>query len=309
MQLFIPDTTQLSYKAPAKLNLFLELSGLRPDGYHEITTFAVPIDFCDTLEFRYEPGNELRWHIKKADYFSETEIIPDGEENSVARAVRFLQRLTGITFGGELTLHKRIPSQAGLGGGTSDAAATLQMFNSGWNLGIPLAELTEKSVELGSDVPLFIPSQPVVCRGRGEFVEPVFHVPTLHFVVFVPKVRLSTGKVFQRHDELMSRHSNFEPVDIQPILDAATSKLHGGDPQRLAPLLFNRMEAAAVSLCPELENVRNAFADLGALAVRMSGSGTTFYALFRNENEARNAAEQLKTKTTGLVFAAAYRSC
>lgn len=303
MQLYVPDnpeTSHLTYDAPAKLNLFLELSGLRSDGFHEITTFAVPIDFCDILEFRYTANNILHWNIEKADYFDETEIIPDGEQNSVCRAIRFLQRELGIMFGGEISLCKRIPSQAGLGGGTSDAAATLLMFNSGWNLGIPLDELTRKSVELGSDVPLFIPSQPVVCRGRGEIVEPVSGIPTLYFAVLVPQMRLSTGLVFRRHDELVSGDLKSEQKTVEPVVDAAKS----GDLDLLASLLFNRMADAAVSLSPDLEIVRNSFADLGALTVCMSGSGTTFYGLFRNENEATAAAERLTTKTPGLVFVA-----
>ena len=282
--------------APAKLNLFLELLGTRPDGFHEILTFAVPISYYDTLEFESTSGNLLEWNIVKEDYFDETEIIPNGESNSVCKAIRFMQRYVGQEIGGRITLHKRIPSMAGLGGGTSDAAAALLLVDSAWNLNLPRSELALQSVELGSDVPLFIHSQPVVCRGRGENVEPIPGLPPFHFVVVVPKMRLSTAAVFRQHD--LEKHT--PPKPVEPILDAARS----GDLERFAALLFNRLETAAFSLCPELEQVRQTLEQFGPLAVRMSGSGTAVFALCRNREESQNIAEQVKKRNLGVVFAA-----
>jgi len=282
--------------APAKLNLFLELHGTRPDGFHEIATFAMPIDFCDTLE--YEPGEQSdpQLRICKAEHFDAAEIIPDGEANSVIKAIRFMQRRYGVKCGGQVTLHKRIPSQAGLGGGTSDAAAMLLLLDSAWNLNIPHDELALQSAELGSDVPLFIHSKPVVCRGRGELTEPVDGVPPLHFVVIVPKFRLSTALVFKQHD--LMEHS--PPKLVEPVIEAARS----GDLEKLATLLFNRLETAAFAICPELEDIRQTMERYHPLAVRMSGSGTAMFALCRNREEAENLAEQLQERNPGVTFAA-----
>ncbi len=283
--------------APAKLNLFLELHGTRPDGFHEIETFAVPIDYCDTIEFEPDGGNAIHLRILKDVHFDETEIIPDGEANSVCKAIRFMQRRyleTGL--GGQVTLHKQIPSQAGLGGGTSDAAAMVLLIDSAWNLNIPRSELASASAELGSDVPLFIHSRPVVCRGRGELTEPIDALPPLHFAVLVPKFRLSTAVVFRQHD--LMEHT--PPIRVKSILEAART----GDVEKIAALLFNRLETAAFALCPELENVRKTMEQLGPLAVRMSGSGTTLFALCRNRKEAEIIAGQLKERNLGVAFAA-----
>ena len=282
--------------APAKLNLFLELSGTRPDGYHEIETFAVPIDYFDTIEFEPGEGNELHLRILKEEHFDAVEIIPDGEANSVCKAVRFMQRYTGTELGGQVTLHKWIPSQAGLGGGTSDAAAMVLLIDSAWKLNLPRSELALASAELGSDVPLFIHSKPVVCRGRGELTEPIDGVPPLDFVVLVPKFRLSTAAVFRQHD--LMEHTPPQPV--KPVLDAARS----GDLEKLASLLFNRLETAAFALCPELENIRQTMERFSPLAVKMSGSGTAMVALCRSREESETIAGQLKELNLGVTFVA-----
>jgi len=282
--------------APAKLNLFLELSGTRPDGYHEIETFAVPIDYFDTIEFEPGEGNELHLRILKEEHFDAVEIIPDGEANSVCKAVRFMQRYTGTELGGQVTLHKWIPSQAGLGGGTSDAAAMVLLIDSAWKLNLPRSELALASAELGSDVPLFIHSKPVVCRGRGELTEPIDGVPPLDFVVLVPKFRLSTAAVFRQHD--LMEHTPPQPV--KPVLDAARS----GDLEKLASLLFNRLETAAFALCPELENIRQTMERFSPLAVKMSGSGTAMFALCRSREESETIAGQLKELNLGVTFVA-----
>ena len=285
-----------SQSAPAKLNLFLELLGTRPDGYHEIETFAVPIDYSDTIEFEPGEGNELHLRILKDEHFDAAEIIPEGEANSVCKAVRFMKRYTGTELGGQVTLHKRIPSQAGLGGGTSDAAAMVLLIDSAWNLNLTRSELALASAELGSDVPLFIHSQPVVCRGRGERTEPIDGVPPLDFVVLVPEFRLSTAKVFRQHD--LMEHTPPQPVES--VLNAART----GDLEKLASLLFNRLETVAFALCPELENIRQTMERFSPLAVKMSGSGTAMFALCRSREESETIAGQLKELNLGVTFVA-----
>ena len=280
--------------APAKLNLFLELHGTRPDGFHEIATFAVLIDYCDIIEFEPDEGTLLQLHLHKDEHFGATEIIPDGETNSVFKAIRLMQRHYGLPFGGQVTLHKRIPSQAGLGGGTSDAAAMLLLIDSVWNLNTPRSELALLSAEIGSDVPLFIHCRPVVCRGRGEQTEQQGDLPTLHFVVIVPKYRLSTAAVFKQHD--LMEHS--PPRPMEPILQAVRS----GDPEKIAALLFNRLETAAFALCPELENLRQTIMRYQPLTVRMSGSGTAMFALCRNREDAETIAGELKERNLGVTF-------
>ncbi len=283
-------------QAPAKLNLFLELLGERPDGFHEILTFAVPIGFYDTIEFEPGEGNVLDLKIIREEYFDDEEFIPDGESNSVCKAIRFMQRYVGKELGGRVTLHKRIPSQAGLGGGTSDAATALLLIDSAYDLRIPREELAAQSVVLGSDVPLFIHSQPVVCRGQGELTEPVSGLPTYHFAVLVPEPRLSTAAVFKQYD----RMEHTSPKTVEPVLEAARS----GELPRFASHLFNRLENAALELCPDLDNVRKTLEEFDCPAVRMSGSGTAFFALCRDREESQKIADKLKESNLGVAFAA-----
>ncbi|MDR2707045.1 MAG: 4-(cytidine 5'-diphospho)-2-C-methyl-D-erythritol kinase, partial [Planctomycetaceae bacterium] len=185
--------------APAKLNLFFEVYGKRDDGFHEITSIALPIRLFDTLIFEPTEKEEIDFCCLNA-----SSDVPDNENNLVVRAIRLLQKRVGIIRGARIRLFKRIPSQAGLGGGSSDAATTLQTARLVWNLNISDKELLEIAAELGSDCPIFFHRNASISYGRGERIRSIGgFIPKLYFVILKPSEGLSTATVY---NQCMSCH-------------------------------------------------------------------------------------------------------
>ena len=293
---------EIVVQAPAKLNLFFEVLARRNDGYHEIETLMCPIDLYDTLCFREEPSGQIDLQCErvlqpeKCDG-SRSCDLPEGGDNLVVRATEVLRSHAGVRSGAMLHLVKRIPIAAGLGGGSSDAAAALVAANEGWGLGCSRDELVQPAAELGSDVPFFLSGGPAVCRGRGERVEPVGGVGVLDFVVVCPPSGLSTAAVYG-----VCRPAG-EPRPLAPLLDA----LEQGDLEQAGRLLFNRLQSAAKTLSPWIERLQREFARLDCLGHGMSGSGTAYFGLCRHARHARREARRLQASGVGSVFVA--RSC
>jgi len=285
-------------QTPAKLNLFFEVLGKREDGYHEIETLVCPIDLYDTLFFKEDSSGQIRLGCAKGSGswgpldrgFAE---VPDDAENLAVRAVALLRRRAGECRGAELRLVKRIPSAAGLGGGSSDAAAALMAANAGWHLDWSLARLRELGAELGSDVPLFFAGGSAVCRGRGERVAPAPRCDALHFVVVRPPAGLSTAAVYRacRVPE--------QPRPLGPLLDA----LERRDWAAAGRLMFNRLHSAAAELSPWISRLQGAFSRLDCLGHQMSGSGTCYFGLCRHARHARHVARWLQANGMGTAFA------
>src|SRR5439155_11065908 len=165
--------------APAKVNLFLEVLAKRADGYHEIATLMVAVSLYDRLEFKEDATGKISLTSDEAE-------LDCGPDNLVCRAARLLQERTGCPRGAAVTLGKQIPLAAGLGGGSSDAAATLAGLNELWQLGLPPAQLGALSAQIGSDVAFFFAAPAAWCTGRGEKVSPLPPPPTLWFVLVCP---------------------------------------------------------------------------------------------------------------------------
>lgn len=284
--------------APAKLNLFLETLSKRADGYHEIETLMVPIDLFDTLYFREDPSGQVALDCRKASGCwgpggAQLGELPEGAENLALRAVELLRSRAGVKRGAALRLVKRIPTAAGLGGGSSDAAAALMAANAGWRLGWSRAALATLAAELGSDVPFFVVGGAAICRGRGEQVEPLGGLGTLHFVVVRPPVGLSTADVYRRC------RIDAAPQSAQPLFGSLTR----GDLAEAGRRLFNRLQPAAESLSPWIGRVRAALAQEDVLGHRMSGSGSCYFGLCRHAVHARRIANRLQAKRIGMAFA------
>jgi 4-diphosphocytidyl-2-C-methyl-D-erythritol kinase len=272
--------------APAKLNLFLEVLARRPDGYHEIESLMVTVSLYDTLTVTELDSDAI---LLECD----DPTLPIGHDNLVVQAAERLRAAIGCTRGAQIRLHKVIPAQAGLAGGSSDAAATLAALDRAWESRMPAHRLDAVAAEIGSDVAFFLHAPAAICRGRGERVEPITLSQLLHFVLVAPSVGLSTAEVY--------RHVRpAEPArSIGPVLDA----LSHGDPAELGRNLFNRLQPVAETLRPELASVRHALADLdppldGSL---MSGSGSAYFGLCRDSATAHRAAEILQTLGLGWV--------
>jgi 4-diphosphocytidyl-2-C-methyl-D-erythritol kinase len=276
----------LEVRAPAKLNLFLEVPSRRTDGYHEVVTLMVAVDLFDTLAIADDPSGRVTLTC-------DDPTLPTGAENLVVKAAERLRAAAGSTRGARISLAKAIPSQAGLAGGSSDAAATLAGLDRLWGLGLPPRALDAVAAEVGSDVAFFLHTPAALCTGRGERVEPVELTHSFSFVLICPEFGVSTADVY-RNLTVPDR-----PRGAGPTLEA----LRSGDPAALGRSLFNRLQPAAESLAPGLIQVREALTSLGPSldGHLMSGSGSAFFGLARDHASAAAAAQQLETLGLGRV--------
>jgi 4-diphosphocytidyl-2-C-methyl-D-erythritol kinase len=272
--------------APAKLNLFLEILGRRPDGYHELESLMVAVDLRDRLHFVVDPSGVITLRC-------DDPRLPTGPENLVVRAAQRIRAESGCALGATIELHKAIPAEAGLAGGSSDAAATLAALDRLWDLRLPPDRLDALAGEIGSDVAFFQLAPAAGCRGRGERVERLSLAQTLHFVLVCPPFGLSTADVY-RNLELPER-----PRPIAPVVEA----LRAGRSEELGRSLFNRLQPVAERLQPALARVRDALMRLGPSldGHLMSGSGSAYFGLCRDRGAAEMAAQCLETLGLGWV--------
>ncbi|MDY0167052.1 MAG: 4-(cytidine 5'-diphospho)-2-C-methyl-D-erythritol kinase [Thermoguttaceae bacterium] len=293
--------------APAKLNLFFEVLAKRPDGYHEIETLMCPIDLYDTITFREDFSGQVRLSCKQVfgaagrrrvrPEATGVDVLPEGQNNLVVKAVELVRQAAGADRGASVRLIKRIPMAAGLGGGSSDAAAALLAANAGWGLDLGPDVLFRLAAQLGSDVPFFLAGSAAICRGRGERVEPVPYGAGMHFVVARPEVGLSTAAVYA------ACRPAEQPRQVAPLCAALGRR----NVRQVGGLLWNRLQPAAAALCPAVEELDRTFSELGLPGYGMSGSGTAYFGLCRRASHAQHMARRLRANGVWNVFAV--RSC
>jgi 4-diphosphocytidyl-2-C-methyl-D-erythritol kinase len=272
--------------APAKLNLFLEVLGRRPDGYHEIESLMVAVDLHDTLRFAPDPSGSIT-------LVCDDPTLPTGVDNLVVRAAERLKAESGCPLGVTIELFKAIPAQAGLAGGSSDAAATLVALDALWDVRLSPGRLDALAGEIGSDVAFFRQAPAAVCRGRGERVEGLSLSRPLHFVLVCPPIGLSTAEVYR----------NLTPPERPRPIGTVVDALVDGRPDALGRSLFNRLQPVAERLQPALSRVNDALARLGPSldGHLMSGSGSAYFGLARDRDAAQHAAQRLETLGLGRV--------
>ena len=289
--------SRIVLRAPAKLNLFFEVTGTRPDGYHEVETITTLVTLYDRLVIEARPDSEdavLLTCIDEREEPNATPLPADGR-NLAVKAYHLFTEACGNAAPVGIELTKRIPTEAGLGGGSSDAAAALFGLNRLQNPGLPAAELVRLAARLGSDVPLFFEKSPALGLGRGEITRPLDTVCEPGFVIFKPPFGLSTAAVYRALDG----EPHYEPLSSTPLADALA---RGAAAEELSGLLFNRLEATARRISPELDAC---FKALGSLApFRLTGSGTALYTLVSGPDEAARLKNEIeKTGIPGKVFA------
>lgn len=259
-------------KAYAKVNLTLAVGEKRLDGYHEVVSVMQRVSLCDTLT-----AEQTREGITLT---CSDPALPSGEENLAHRAASLFFRETGIAGGAALALEKSIPSQAGLGGGSSDAASALLALRKLYAPALPDGALETMAAALGSDVPFFIRGGTQLATGRGEVLSPLTPLTDGWFVIVKPAESFSTPAMYRRLDELPPTHAPSLPP------------LQGGLPA-LAAGLFNRFEAA-VPAGSAVWDIKVRLAAHGALASLLSGSGSAVFGLFDAETAACAAVEALR---------------
>ena len=282
-----PPEQWIALDAPAKLNLSLAVLARRADGYHDIETLMVGVTLGDTLAVRarVEPG--IRLAVRYGPELVDTPLardVPAGRDNLVVRAAEALAAAAGVDRGLEIDLVKRVPAGAGLGGGSSDAAAVLRGAARAWGLDWHRERLAAIGATIGSDVPFFLGDGPAIAAGRGEQLEPVVGIPPLPAVIACPAAGLSTAAVYAACAP--------DPARAGTAARLATELAYGGLRGAL-PWLSNALEAPARRLCPDVDRLLTALAAAGAVCPRLTGSGSACFALARTAPEARGIAARL----------------
>lgn len=250
--------------APAKLNLFLHITGRRSDGYHLIQSVFMLIDWCDTLHFELRRDGE----ITRSDPIRESaEALP--QEDLTLRAARALQKACGTTLGVHISLEKRIPVQAGMGGGSSDAASCLLALQRLWGVVLPASDLLAIALSLGADVPFFLSGGNAWVEGVGELIKPIT-LPAGNFLVVKPPAGLSTQAIFNA--PRLKRDT--ETATIQGFAANTYGRVFGFG--------RNDLQSVAVGLCPQLGQSLDWLSASG-LQGRMTGSGSAVFAHLPHE--------------------------
>ncbi|MBI4285146.1 MAG: 4-(cytidine 5'-diphospho)-2-C-methyl-D-erythritol kinase [Chloroflexi bacterium] len=263
--------------APAKINLTLEVLGKRPDGFHEIRSVMQTIGLCDRLSFG--PATEVTFKSDLPEWAAEKSLL--------SNAVSLLQSVTGCRKGVAITIAKRIPLISGLGGDSSDAAATLLGLNQIWGLGLSPDRLSELAAQLGSDVPFFLSGGTALVRGRGELVTPLLPPPPAWVLLMLPPVPRLPGKTAQLYASLKPAH--YTDGQITQTLVKALQEGKGLTPN----LLFNAFENILFARDNELSVYRSHILKIGASNVHVAGSGPALFSLVKDKAEAEDLCVRL----------------
>ena len=268
-------------RAWAKVNLSLHVVGRRPDGFHELDSLIVFAGIGDGLTAA--PADDLTLTVD-GPYAAALDESGDAAENLVLRAARSLRARAGATAGADLRLTKSLPVAAGLGGGSSDAAAALRALVELWRLSVPEAELSDIAADLGADVPVCLAGRPSVVGGIGERIDPAPALPPAWLVLVNPGVPLATAVVFGAREGPFSGPARW----AEPLADASALA------RRLAGCR-NDLEPAARRLAPEIGEVLTLLTGTeGCLLARLSGSGATCFGLYAEQAGATRAAAAIR---------------
>ncbi len=292
----LPDSVRV--RAPGKINVSLTVGALQDDGYHDVASAYQAVSVYDDVT------------VVGADDFS-VEVsgsvpvggVPLDGSNIAIRAARLLAARTGYRGGVRISIRKGVPVAGGMGGGSADAAATLLACDALWGTGLSRDDLTELAARLGADVPFALMGGTAIGTGRGDQLSPALATGTFHWVLALADFGLSTPEVYRALDEHRTRYAaDIAPVETEPVVAVEVLQaLRAGDPQMLAAAMHNDLQAAALSLAPQLADVLELGERSGALAGIVSGSGPTIAFLAADSDRARQV--QVSLSASGLEAA------
>jgi 4-diphosphocytidyl-2-C-methyl-D-erythritol kinase len=271
-------------RAFAKVNYALEVRGVRDDGYHEISTVMQSISLADEVEIeRSREGFAMRIEPEAAE-------VGPTERNTVYVAWKLLGKVSGTELPVAMTLRKRIPPGAGLGGGSADAAATLYGLNELFGLGLSVDELSEVGLRIGADVPFALLGGTALAEGVGDVLTPLPAPPAHRLLVAKPEPGADTGEIYRSYDERQRE----ETSSVEPVVAA----LGSGDLSALAGAVGNDLTPVTASFVPEVEAYERELLQRGALGAAMSGTGTAVYGVFATDEDAETAKGALEADFT-----------
>jgi 4-diphosphocytidyl-2-C-methyl-D-erythritol kinase len=259
---------KLLVKAPAKINLSLDVLHKRPDGFHEVEMIMTTIDLADRVELTLLEQDKI--HI-----LSHNRYVPDDQRNLAFQAAQLLKDRYQVKKGVQITIEKTIPVAAGLAGGSSDAAATLRGLNKLWELGLTLDELANLGSEIGSDVSFCVYGGTALARGRGEMITDLPAPPTCWVILAKPFIGVSTAEVYRRLDLNGMEHPNINEM---------VKAIENNDYQSVCDTVGNVLEDVTLKLHPEVAQIKEQMKRFGADAVLMSGSGPTVFGIVQHDS-------------------------
>lgn len=264
--------------ANAKINLTLDITGVRPDGFHTLCSVMAPVSLCDEIVINSSESSGIGFDCSIKELCT--------QDNLCVRAAKLFFENIGKTAAAAIYLDKKIPFPAGLGGGSADAAAVLRGLNEMYGFPLTADELLSLAARLGSDVPLCLKNRACICEGRGEVLTEIDIPFEFDIVIAIGKARLSTPEVYRKYDAAGpdARH------DTEQFVSAIKSR----DFDKAIDSLGNAFEPITDILAPETCDLRARMTALGALNARLSGSGPAVYGIFENAEKAKIAAEALK---------------
>lgn len=271
-------------KTPAKVNIRLKITGRRSDGYHELVSIMVPVELFDVLEFRLSPTGPVKIVSRGFE-------VPTDERNLVYRAVSSFMARTGESAGVSVLLDKNIPVAAGLGGGSSDAAATLGALNRMYSYPLSEEDLTHLAINLGADVPFFLHPRPSLATGIGVTLSPIHNWPPYWYVIVSPPVRVSTSWVYENLKLELTR-GEYDYIVTTLKNESFT----------ISRILENDLEKVTSAAFPVIHTIKKFLKDAGAEGAIMSGSGPSVFGVFPSQERAGSAKEKCISMDLGDVF-------
>ena len=284
--------------APAKINLYLEILGDRPDGYHELAMVLQSIDLADRVDVRALSTDIIRVRCNSLE-------VPADQRNLAYKAAELMTQQfpdAFFQFGGiEIIINKQIPIAAGLAGGSTDAAAVLVGIDLLWQLGLTQSELQALASQIGSDVPFCIGGGTAIATGRGEALSPLPNLDSLYVVLGKYRhLSVSTAWAYQTYRQQFGSSAQ---VASPPSLESRAAGVHSGpmvkaiihqDGSQIGQMLYNDLERVVLPAYPSVAQLRQAFANAGVLGTMMSGSGPTVFGLCESVNQAQQVQQQVR---------------
>ena len=282
------NTQGIRIFAPAKLNLMLEILGKRADGYHDLESLMISLELSDMIEVYPVENGETTICCRFPDHNEVNHSLRgvlESEQNLMFKAAKKLNEFASVNKAARIILHKRIPSAAGLGGGSSDAAATLLALNQLWGLNLGKTELQKLGAELGSDIPYFLADSAwAICRGRGEIIEEIRSRGNLPVVVVKPNSGLSTPAVYRAA----------KIPEVKQIASELVQALQTGNISKWGKVVYNVLDEPGRQLNNELVKLRDILDLESGVVAQMTGSGSACFVLCSHYIQASQLAQKLK---------------
>ncbi len=271
---------RIERKAYAKINLGLDVTGKREDGYHIVSMIMQNVDLYDTLTFEKNDTGEIILNASSPK-------IPTDDSNLICKVAKQLREKYGVKDGVSVYLEKRIPVAAGMAGGSTDGAATYMALNKLWNLGLDTKTMCELAVKLGADIPYCIIGGTALAEGIGEELTTISDMPKCHLVIAKPDIDVSTGWVYKTLDS--------KEIENHPDIAGVRTAIENDDLKGMCEKIGNVLEYVTASKYSVINDIEKIMEDNGAVKAFMTGSGPTVFGVFDSEQKAKEAVEAVKT--------------